>query len=98
MRIILAILVMWWVVNLIMAMASGDGLNIAIGVLYLAAVGYGLFVRGLFAGLIAWIAIGLGLEGLFVFLYHMHVPALALLGVLFWSGLAITAGNLFRSE
>jgi hypothetical protein len=98
MRIILAILVMWWVVNLTVALSNGDAIQIGIGVLYLAACVYGLFLRGWLAGVIGWIAIGAGIELVFLTLYHMHVPALALASVLFWSGLAILAGNLFRSD
>jgi hypothetical protein len=97
-RIVLAVLVMWWVVNLIMALSSSDVLQVGFGVLYLAAVVYGLFLRGLLAGVIGWLAIGIGIELVFLYAYHVHVPALPLLIALFWSGLAILAGNLFRSE
>jgi hypothetical protein len=98
MRIVLAVLVMWWVVNLIFAMATRDPLGIGLGVLYLSACAYGLFVRGIVLGLIAWIAIAIGLEALFFMTLHQHVPGLLLGGVLFWSGLALLAGNLFRRE
>ena len=98
MRIVLAILVMWWVVNLIVAMASRDPLSIGFGVLYLSACVYGLFARGVVLGLIAWIVIAIGLEALFLSTLHQHVPGLILGSVLFWSGLALIAGNLFRRD
>lgn len=98
MKVVLAILVMWWVVNLIFAMATRDSGGIGLGVLYLSACAYGLFARGIVLGLIAWIAIAIGLESLFLVTMHQHVPGLLLGGVLFWSGLALLAGNLFRRE
>ena len=98
MRIVLAFLVMWWVFNLILALVDRDSLGIGLGVLYLSACVYGLFVRGLLPGLICWIVIGVGLETLFLLGAHSSVPAITLIAVLFWSGLAILAGNLFRSE
>jgi len=98
MRIVLAFLVMGWVVNLIFALVSREPFSIGVGVLYLAACAYGLFVRGPLAGLICWVAIGIGLEALFRFAAHTDVPAITLFGVLFWSGLAILAGNLFVRE
>lgn len=98
MRVLLAFLVMWWIVNLIMAMADRNALAIFFGILYLAACAYGLLARGWFLGLFGWIAIGIGIEA-FVYLgSHQHVPATTLLVVLFWCGLAIFAGNRFRSE
>jgi len=98
MRIVLAILVMWWVFNLIFALVTHDPVGIGLGVLYLTACVYGLFARGIVLGLIAWIAIAIGLETLFLKTQHQHVPFLLLAGVLFWSGLALLAGNLFRRE
>lgn len=98
MRIVLAVLVMWWVFNLIFAMVNRDALGIGLGVLYLSACVYGLFARGFLLGLIAWIVIAIGLEALFLKSMHQHVPFLVLAGVLFWSGLALLAGNLFRRE
>jgi hypothetical protein len=97
-RIILAFLVMGWVVNLIFALASHEPFSIGVAFVYLAACAYGVFFRGLLAGFICWIAIGLGLEGLFRIGTHTHVPAITLFGVLFWSGIAILAGNVFTRE
>jgi hypothetical protein len=98
MRIVLAFLVMGWVVNLIFALASHEPFTIGVAVLYLAACAYGVFVRGVLAGFVGWVAIGVGLEALFLFAAHTHVPAVTLLSVLFFSALAIFAGNLFRNE
>jgi hypothetical protein len=98
MRIVLAMLVMWWVVNVIFAMATHDGFGIGFNILYLTACVYGLFLRGPVLGLVAWIAIGVGLEGLFILGSRSHAPVMILLPVLFWSALAILAGNLFRAE
>jgi hypothetical protein len=49
-------------------------------------------------GIVAWVVIGIGLEILFLAASRQHVPALVLFPVLFWSALAILAGNLFRSD
>ena len=98
MRVILALMVMWWIVNLIVSMAEHDTVGIGAGVLYLAAVAFGVFVQGAAAGLLAWIAIGIGVEAVFYLAFHTHVPGFTLAAVLFWSALAILAGNLFRSE
>jgi len=98
MRIVLAFVVMGWVVNLVIALASRDASAIGFCLFYLVACVYGLFLRGLALGIVAWVVIGIGLEILFLAASHQHVPALVLLPVLFWSALAILAGNLFRSD
>jgi hypothetical protein len=98
MRIVLAFLVLGWLVNLIFALATHDPASVIFSVLYLGACIYGLFARGILLGLIGWVSIGIGLEALFLLGSHTNVPALTLLLVLFWSGLAILAGNLFRSD
>ena len=98
MRVILALLVMGWVINLILALSSRDPWAIGFSVLYLSACGYGLFLRGLAQGVFAWLAIGIGLEALFIMEFHQHVPGLTLLSALFFSALAIFAGNKFRAE
>ena len=98
MRVVLAFLVMGWMVNLIFALASHDALAIAVAIIYLGACAYGVFVRGVLAGLICWIGIGIGVEVLAMLIAHAYVPAVTLLIVLFWSALAIFAGNLFSRE
>jgi len=98
MRIVLAFLVLGWVVNLIFGLATRDSASITFSVVYLMACIYGLFARGMLLGLAGWVTIGIGVETLFLVGSHTYVPALPLLVVLFWSGLAIFAGNLFRSD
>lgn len=98
MRVVLALLVMGWVINLIFALSKGDAWSIGFAVLYLLACVYGLFLRGLAQGIVAWMAIGIGLEVLFVVEFHQHVPALMLGAALFFSAIAIFAGNMFRAE
>jgi hypothetical protein len=98
MRVILAFLVMGWVGGLVYAMASGETASIMFYVLYLLACVYGVFLRGLALGMVACVFIGIGLEALFLVGSSGHVPPLVLLPVLFWSALAIFAGDLFRAE
>jgi hypothetical protein len=98
MRVVLAFLVMGWVINLIFAMASHEPVSIGVALLYLAACAYGVFLPGLMAAIVAWMVIGIGFEAVFIFAFKTYAPAISLVAVLFWSGLAIFAGNLFRRE
>ena len=99
MRIALAVLVMWWIINLIISMVSHDYFGIALGVLYLSSCAFGCFVRGWIPGLAWWGFVGLGICTLLVKGGASGLAlSLGLGGVLFWCAVALIAGNLFRAE
>jgi len=93
-RVALAVLVMWWVFNLIFAMVNHDYPGIILGVLYLSSCAFGCLVRGWIPGLAWWIASGTGIYVLMM----RGGEALALGMILFWCAVALVAGNLFRTE